>query len=126
MKAETVGLLTTKGQFPTEQALAVAEAIAMALRDARLVTVPILDGRFATFEARLAALEARFVALEARVEAKLAAFEARVDAKLAAFEARMDQKFDRLRLQLIVAILIGYAAMGPLGNAALEALRRLF
>ena len=101
MKADTIDILTGKGHFPTEQALAVAEAIDMAIRDAQLVTVPILDARFL-------------------------ASEAKIDARFAAMEARLDQKFDRLRLQLIIAILLGYAAMGPLGTAAVEALKRAF
>jgi hypothetical protein len=88
MKADTVDILTQKGRFPTEQALAVAEAIDMAISDAQLVTIPVLDARFARLEARI------------------------------------DQKFDRLRLQLIMAILVGNAAMGPLGAALLDAIKR--
>jgi len=45
-------------------------------------------------------------------------------ARFAAFEARIDQKFDRLRLQLILAILAGYAALGPVGAAVWDAIRR--
>jgi len=156
MKADTIDILTGKGHFPTEQALAVAEAIDMAIRDAQLVTVPILDARFlaseakmdarfttsearmdARFAAREAEIDARFAAHEAKIDARFAASEARIDARFAAseakmearfvaMEARLDQKFDRLRLQLIIAILLGYAAMGPLGTAAVEALKRAF
>jgi hypothetical protein len=119
MKADTIDMLTAKGHFPTEQALALAEAIDMAIRDAQLVTVPILDARFLAHEARM---DARFVILEAKMDARFATY----DAKLAALESRLDQKFERLRLQLIIAILLGYGAMGPLGAALLEALKHAF
>ena len=88
MTANTVELLSAKAGFPTEQALAVAEAIDMAIVDSQLVTVPILDAR------------------------------------LAALEARIDQKFERFRLQMIIAMLAGYTAMGPVGAAILDAIRR--
>ena len=88
MKADTVELLSAKARFPMEQALVIAEAIDMAIRDSEPVTVPVLDAR------------------------------------LAALEARIDQKFDRFRLQMILAILAGYAAMGPVGAAVLDAIRR--
>jgi hypothetical protein len=102
----------------------------MAIRDAQLVTVPILDARFTASDARFAAhevkIDARFAAMEAKMDARFAAMEAEMDARFTAMEARLDQKFDRLRLQLIIAILLGYAAMGPLGTAAVEALKRAF
>lgn len=145
MKAATIDILTAKGHFPTEQALAVAEAIDMAIRDAQLVTVPILDARFLASEAKMdarfaaseakidarftaseAKMDARFAAREAEIDARFTESEAKTDARFAAMEARLDQKFDRLRLQLIIAILLGYAAMGPLGTAAVEALKRAF
>jgi hypothetical protein len=93
--------LTAKGHFPTAQAVILVEAMDMTIGDAQLVTVSVLDARFAAFEAKW---ETRFVV----------------------FEARMEQKFDRLRLQLIIAIILSNLTMGPLGTAALEALRRAF
>ena len=95
MKADTVELLYAKARFTIEQALAIAEAIEMAIADSQPVTVPVLDARLAAFEHRFAA-----------------------------FEARIDQKFDRFRLQMIIAIVAGNAALGPLGAAVLDAIRR--
>ena len=106
MKADTVELLVTKAHFPAEQALAVAEAIDMEIQDSQLVTVPILDARFAAFQGEM---NKRF---------------AEVDVRFVALEARIDQKFERFRLHLIIAILAGYGAMGPLGAAVLDAIRR--
>ena len=106
MHAETVELLMAKGHFPTEQALAVAEAIDMAIGDAQLVTVPILDARMAKLDAQFAAVDARFEALQARIDAR----------------------FERLRGNLIVAVVViiaAHAAFGPAGVAALKAVRTL-
>ena len=159
MQAATVELLKRKGRFPSEQALAVAEAIDMAIADQQLVTVPILDTRFAAsradVDARFAAHEAnvgaRFAAHEANVDARFAASEAKVDARFVALEAKMDGRFvalegkmdarfaaseakvdtrfvaleakmDRFRLQIIIAVLIGHVALGPVGIAIVEAI----
>jgi hypothetical protein len=133
MQAATVELLKRKGQFPSEQALAVAEAIDMAIADSQLVTVPILDARFAASEAKV---DARFTVSEAKFDARFAAHEAKVDARFAAYDAKMDARFaqtdariaalearlDRFRLQIIIAILIGHVALGPVGIAIVQAI----
>jgi hypothetical protein len=111
MQAATVELLTRKGQFPGEQALAVAEAIDMAIADPQRVTVPILDARFAASKAEM---DARFTASEAKMDARFA----QSDARIAALDARLD----RFRLQIIIAILIGHVALGPMGIAIVEAI----
>ena len=115
MQAATVELLTRKAKFPSEQALAIAEAIDMALADPQRVTVPILDARF---EAQQAKVDARF----AKADARFVVFEAKMDARFAALEARLD----RFRLQIIIAILIGHVALGPVGMAIVEAIRHAF
>ena len=126
MQAATVELLTRKAKFPSEQALAVAEAIDMAIADPERVTVPILDARF---EAQQAKVDARFSDHEAKVDARFA----KVDARFVVFEAKMDARFaalearlDRFRLQIIIAILVGHVALGPVGMAIVEAIRRAF
>jgi hypothetical protein len=144
MQAATVELLCRKGAFPTQQALAVAEAIDMAIADAQPVTVPILDARFLASEAKV---DARFTAFEAKTDARFAAFEAKMNARFNTFEAKadarfqvfeaefralrteIDQRFDRLHLKLVmgvIAVIVGNAALGPLGSATLEAIRRAF
>jgi hypothetical protein len=115
MQAATVELLTRKAQFSGDQALAVAEAIDMAIADQQLVTVPILDARF---EAQQTRMDARF----ADVDARFAAMGAKMDARFAALEAR----FDRFRLQIIIAILIGHVALGPVGVAIVKAIGHAF
>ena len=122
MQAATVELLKRKGRFPSEQALAVAEAIDMAIADQQLVTVPILDARLAATEAKV---DARFVALEGKMDARFAASEAKMDARFAQSDARiaaLEARLDRFRLQIIIAILIGHVALGPVGISIVEAI----
>ena len=143
MRAETVNRLKREGSFLPDQAIAIAEAIDVALEQAALVTVPILDTRLAAFEIRFETFESRFRTFEARFdtfesrfntfesrfrtfEARFRTFEARFDAleaRFVALEAKMDRKFDRFRLQMIIAILLATAANGPLGIAVLNAIR---
>lgn len=101
MQAETIELLSTK--FTIEQALAVAEAIDMATANAQLVTVPIMDARFAEVNVRFAKVDARFDILEAKIDAK----------------------FERWSVRMIVAMIISQTALGPVGMAAFEAAHRL-
>ena len=115
MQAATVELLERKGRFPSEQALAVAEAIDMAIADQQLVTVPILDARLVATEAKV---DARFAASEAKMDARFA----QSDTRIAALEARLD----RFRLQIIIAILIGHVALGPVGVAIVKEIGRAF
>ena len=112
-------------------------------KDAQLVTVPILEARFLASEAKIEAkidvrfrdfearFDARFAASDAMTDARFRDLEAKVDTRFAAVDARFeiqeakfDRKLDRLRLQVIIAFVIGNVALGPLANAALEALRR--
>jgi hypothetical protein len=90
MHAATVELLVQKAHLDPDAALAIATAIDMALQNARLVTVDVLDLRFAASEAKI---DARFAAFEAKIDARFTASEAKVDARFVAFEARMDARF---------------------------------
>jgi tetrahydromethanopterin S-methyltransferase subunit G len=155
MKADTVDVLTTKGRFQTEQALAVAEAIDMAIRDAQLVTVPILDARFleagsrvdnrfaeadAKVEKRFAEVNQRFAEADVKLEKRFAEVNQRfaeVDAKvengftkitaqIETSEAKAEARDARLRLHLFVVVVVCLAVTSPLGVAALEALKRAF
>jgi hypothetical protein len=65
MHAAAVEVLIRKSKFEPHVALGIAEAIDMAIQSAQLVTIPVLDARFAAFEAKV---EARFGALETKME----------------------------------------------------------
>ena len=109
MHAATVDLLVQKAHLDPDTALAIATAIDMALQNAQLVTVAVLDARFAAFEAKI---DARFAAFEAKVEARFAASEAKMDARFAAAEAKTDVRF--------AAIDARFVALEAKMNAALE------
>jgi hypothetical protein len=149
MRAETIDLLSEKGKFPAEQVLVLAEAIDMAIEKMQLVTVPILDTRFAAVDLQFAAVESRFAAIDARftkidarfeavdarfdaVDARFARLEARMDsgfvavnARIDALEVKMDAKMERWAVRMVIAMLISQTALGPIGMGALDAVRRV-
>jgi hypothetical protein len=134
MQAEVIDLLSGKGNFLTEQAVVLAEAIDMAIEKTQFVTVPILDARFAAVDVRFAGVEARFAAIDARfdtVDARIAQLEARmnggfaaVNARIDSLEARMDLKMERWAVRMVIAMLLSQTALGPIGMGALDAVRR--
>jgi hypothetical protein len=137
MHAVTVELLVQKAHLEPDTALAIATAIDMALQNAQLVTVSVLDARFAASEARM---DARFAAYEARVDARFAAYEATVDARFAAVEGRfsalearmegrfaaIDSRFGTLEAKMDAALqktkaeLVRWVFLVMLGNVALS------
>jgi len=149
MRAETIERLSAKGHFSSEQALALAEAMDTVIEKAQLVTVPILDSRmgvidsrFADVDRRFAQIDVRFEKLEARMEARFAKVDARfelmevrfdsVNTRIDGVEARVktgfeavDFRFKVWSFRIILATLLGQAALGPVGLSALELARRL-
>ncbi len=61
MEADAVDKLIEKGRFQSDIALAIGEAIDVTIKAANLVTVPMLDARFAVQDAKM---EARFASVE--------------------------------------------------------------
>ena len=78
----------------------------MGIEKAQFVTVPILD-------ARLAAVDARITRLEARMESGFASL-----------EARMELKMQRWAIKVVIAMLVGQTALGPIGLEAFSSLRQ--
>jgi hypothetical protein len=95
-----------EGEVLTEQALVIAEAVDMAIEKAQIVTVPVLDARFAVSDARM---ESGFAAVNARIDS---------------LEARIAAKLERWAVRLVVAMLVSQTALGPIGMSTLDALRR--
>jgi hypothetical protein len=93
-----VDVLIEKGSFEPQAALAVVEAVDIAMTEAQIVTVPILDTRVAELKSAtqvsLAHLEAKLDTTAASFDAKLNAAAAGFDAKLDAVAARFDAKLD--------------------------------
>lgn len=73
MEAAAVDELVEKGEFRPQVAQAIAEALDITIKAANLVTVPMLDARFAQseakMEARFSAIEPRFSSIEKALEA---------------------------------------------------------
>ena len=61
MEAAAMDKLVQKGEFRPQVAQAIAEAIDITIKAANLVTVPMLDARFAALETKL---EIRFSSIE--------------------------------------------------------------
>jgi len=143
MHAATVELLVQKAHLDPDTALAIATAIDMALQNAQLVTVAVLDARFAAFEAKI---DARFAAFEANIDARFAASEAKIDARFAAvdsrfsaLEAKMDARFvaseakweaalEKTKAELVrwvFLVMLGNVALSVAANALLNAFQHL-
>jgi hypothetical protein len=126
MHAATVEVLVNKAHLEPDVAVAFAEAFDMAIANAQLVTVPVMDTRFAAVEAkmdvRFAAVDARFVALEAKMDARFEAFEARMNARFEMSEARMNQRFAEVdaKIEKRTADLVRWVFLVMLGNVALS------
>jgi hypothetical protein len=86
MHAATVDLMTKKARFESDTALAVAEAFDIAIQQAQLVTVSMLDVRLAEFRSYV---DERFT----RVDARFVEFEAKMDVRFVEFEAKMEVRF---------------------------------
>ena len=107
MQAETVALLSGKGKFSMEQALTLAEAMDGVIEKAQVVTIPILDARLATVNARIDALEGK---LGARIDA---------------LEAKFDAKFERWTVRMIIAMVLSQTATGPIGMHVFESMKQV-
>ena len=105
MHAATIELLVNKAHLEPDIAVAFAEAMDMSVANAQLVTIPVLDARFATFEARM---ESRFAAVDARF--------ARVDSQFNEIRAELDAKLEKCK-----ADLVRWVFLVMLGNVALSA-----
>jgi hypothetical protein len=110
MHAATVELLVQKAHLEPDTALAIATAIDMALHNAQLVTVAVLDARFAASEAKT---EARFAA---------------VDGRFSALEAKMDAALEKTKAELVrwvFLVMLGNVALSAAANAVLNVLQHL-
>jgi hypothetical protein len=125
MHAATVDLLVQKAHLDSDTALAIATAIDMALHNAQLVTVAVLDARFLAFEAKM---DGRFAAAEAQMEARFAVAEAKTEARIAASEAKMDAALQNTKAELVrwvFLVMLGNVALSVAANAVLNAFQHL-
>ena len=106
MQAETIELL--RGKFSMEQALVLAEAIERMVEKAQFVTVPILDARIATVNARIDTSEAksgaRIESVRAELIARIELVRAELIARIDAVETRLLARIESVRAELIARI----------------------
>src|SRR5271154_6877397 len=110
MHAATVELLVQKAHLDPDTALAIATAIDMALQNAQLVTVAVLNARFAAFEAKI---DARFAA---------------IDARFVALEAKMNAALEKTKAELVrwvFLVMLGNVALSVAANAVVNAFQHL-
>jgi hypothetical protein len=125
MHAGTVEVLVNKAHLEPDVAVAFAEAFDMA--NSQLVTVPVMDARFAAVEAkmdrRFSEVDSRFAALDAKIDVRFAA----VDARFETLEARMDAKIEKCRADLVrwvFLVMLGNVALSAGATAVLNFLQR--
>jgi hypothetical protein len=128
VQAQTIELLCKKGRFSTEQAVILAEAIDMGIDRTQLVTVPIMDARFAEVNARI---DSNFAVLNGKIDSKFETLSVRIDGNATSLNARMDSlqakielKMQRWAVLMILAMLAGQTALGPIGMEAFSSLRQ--
>src|SRR6202790_4677132 len=90
MEALAMDKLVEKGDLSPQAARAVAEALDITIKAANLVTVPMLDARFAQQDAKM---EARFGSFEKSMEARFGSFEKSMEARFGSFEKSMEARF---------------------------------
>jgi hypothetical protein len=116
MHAATVGHLVQKAHLDPDTALAIATAIDMALQNAQLVTVPVMDARFVAFEAKV---DARFAASNAEMKAEM-------KAGFASSEANWSVALEKTKTEVVrwvFLVLLGNVALSLAANALLNALQ---
>jgi hypothetical protein len=107
MHAGTVDILINKAHV--EPDVAFAEAIDVALSNAQLVTVPVLDTRFAS-------LDSRITALEAKMDVRFRESEAHVDARIEKCKADL--------IKWVFLVMLGNVALSAGATAVLNMVQR--
>jgi hypothetical protein len=69
----------------------------MGIERAQLVTVPVMDARFAAVDARFAAVDARFTQLEAKMDSGFASVNVRIDSLAASINVRFAETDLKMR-----------------------------
>jgi hypothetical protein len=114
MHAATVELLVQKAHLDPDTALAIATAIDMALQNAKLVTVDVLDARFLAFEGRM---DGRFAASNAEMKAGFASLEAKWSAAHEKTKAEV--------VRWVFLVMLGNVALSLAANVLVNAFQHL-
>jgi LPS O-antigen subunit length determinant protein (WzzB/FepE family) len=99
-QAAAVDLLMNKGEFESQVALAIAEAVAIIMTEAQVVTVPVLDSRVAALDHKTDLVESRLGKkidlVESRLEKKIELVRVNLESKI----TELDGKIEGLRTEL--------------------------
>ena len=119
LHAATVGILVEKAKFEPGVALGVAEAIELAMTQAQIVTVPILDACLHEIRAEIRLLEGKLDASIREHKADMQRLSAELEAKM---DAKMDAQFAKMEMKLaqVEARLVRWVFLVMLGNVALS------
>ena len=117
LHAATVEILVEKAKFEPEVALGVAEAIELAMTQAQVVTVPILDARLHGVSAELRVLEGKLEASTREHKADMQRLGAELNAKLAEMEAKL--------VRWVFLVMLGNVALSLAANTVLNAFKAL-
>ncbi len=89
-----VDVLMTKGEFEPQVALAIAEAVAITMTEAQVVTVPVLDARLATLDTRFAALDHKIEVVRIQLENKIDGVRTELDGKIEGVRTTLEAKIE--------------------------------
>jgi predicted nucleic acid-binding Zn-ribbon protein len=135
MRAAALDRLKADGRFPTDQAIAILEAIDVEIAEFQPVTKPYFDAclvqinaRFDAIDRRLDKMDQRFDKMDERLDKMDQRFD-KIEARFDRLEARvqaLELQFKSLKNQLIVIVIagmLGSQAISTLGPLLLNLLR---
>jgi hypothetical protein len=102
-QAAAIDLLMNKGQFEPQVAVAIAEAVALTMTEAQVVTVPVLDSR-------LVALDHKVDLVESRLEKKIDLLRVNLETRIELVKMELENKIDAAVTRLEKAIEVTSAA----------------
>lgn len=99
-RAEPIDTLMNKGHFEPQVALAIAEAVAVIMTDAQVVTVPVLDARVAELKACMTQIDHKTDLVKVDLEATIDLTRVNLEAKIDRFRAELEKKIDSVKAEL--------------------------
>lgn len=99
-EAKAIDVLMNKGNFEPQVALAIAEAVALIMTDAQVVTVPVLDARVAELKTLIKEGDHKVDLVQADLGNKIDLFRAELDTKIDRVKGELESKIDRVKAEL--------------------------
>ena len=99
-RAEPIDTLMNKGNFEPQVALAIAEAVAVIMTDAQVVTVPVLDARVAELKACMTQLDHKTDLVNVGLETKIERVRMDLEAKIDRVKAELEKRIDSVKTEL--------------------------